>query len=107
MREAETSWTDSSMARRIAVVMSTGLIPDRNTREKAPLTPLSTAFSKRSKILIVVLSSCPRAACATYGRCGSYSAPGPSLTAAGGAVVVSSGMFAIGCPSIYVTRCAS
>jgi hypothetical protein len=70
------------MARRIAVVMSTGLIPDRNTREKAPLTPLSTALSKRSKILIVVLSSFPRAVRATYDVGGSKTAPGYSLAAA-------------------------
>ncbi|SIA94736.1 Uncharacterised protein [Mycobacteroides abscessus subsp. abscessus] len=93
MREAETSWTDSSMARRIAVVMSTGLIPDRNTREKAPLTPLSTALSKRSKMLIVVLSSFPRAVCATYGVGGSEAAPSHSLAAARSGVAPSVGMF--------------
>ena len=81
------------MARRIAVVMSTGLIPDRNTREKAPLTPLSTALSKRSKILIVVLSSFPRAVCATYGVGGSEAAPSHSLAAARSGVAPSVGMF--------------
>ena len=81
------------MARRIAVVMSTGLIPDRNTREKAPLTPRSTALSKRSKMLIVVLSSFPRAVCATYGVCGSEAASGPSLAAIVSAGAPSVGMF--------------
>ena len=81
------------MARRIAVVMSTGLIPDRNTREKAPLTPLSTALSKRSKMLIVVLSSFPRAVCATYVRCGSEAAPSHSLTVARSGVAPTVGMF--------------
>ena len=81
------------MARRIAVVMSTGLIPDRNTREKAPLTPLSTALSKRSKILIVVLSSFPRAVRATYGVGGSEAAPSHSLAVARTGVAPTAGMF--------------
>jgi len=57
------------------------------------LTPLSTALSKRSKMLIVVLSSFPRAVRATYGVGGSEAAPSHSLAAARSGVAPSVGMF--------------
>ena len=85
------SWSPATVS--YTHLMSTGLIPDRNTREKAPLTPLSTALSKRSKMLIVVLSSFPRAVRATYGVGGSEAAPSHSLAAVRSGVAPSVGMF--------------
>jgi len=57
------------------------------------LTPLSTALSKRSKMLIVVLSSFPRAVRATYGVGGSEAAPSHSLAVARSGVAPTVGMF--------------